>query len=254
MKSGPTMKMSLTPDRLKTMEVFNKEKGAAIAGRRPPHKIPRKAPASDTPFDASSLPASPELPPKMATPPREGDLPPLPNGHRSRQSSIASRMAKPLVASRNRSASASTPPVANSGLLARKASQEASLSSPTSRAPRVTPKAIDTASGIPQKTRTIARNAADMDLDELMGDSDDEDVPTPASVPASLSTPPSRPSPKIGQARPAGTGVSAGTRDLIDFLSSAPPDEGLPANSSVSSLEGSKKNSGRLQRMMSKLK
>lgn len=258
MKSGPTMKMSLTPDRLKTMESFNREKGAIAASRRPPQKPSRKG---DTPFDASSLPASPELPSKTAaaTQPNEhDDLPPLPNGHRSRQGSLVSRMSKPLAAPRSRAASTSTPPVASSGMLARKASQEPSMSSPTTKA-RPVPKAIDTSSGMPQKTRTIARNVADMDLDELMGESEDEDEerasgptsivsPTPRSVAApSLASSQSRP-------RPVGTGVSAGTRELMDFLSSGPPDDGMPANDSVTSLEGTKKGSGRLQRMMSKLK
>lgn len=97
--------------------------------------------------------------------------------------------------------------------------------------------------GRPPRTRKIQRNRESLDLDDIMGDSDDERpaVDTQSKPAASRNGRPMK--------------VSASTRELIDFLAEGPPDFPQPPfPTSPPSLDGGKqRGSGRLQRMMSKL-
>jgi len=99
----------------------------------------------------------------------------------------------------------------------------------------------------PKRTRKIQRNRESLDLDDIMNGSGDEDN---ASSPDNQSPQPATP-------HSGGLPVSKQTRELMDFLAEGPPNLGLnnpsPPNTSVSIETGKPKNSGRLQRMMSKL-
>jgi hypothetical protein len=104
----------------------------------------------------------------------------------------------------------------------------------------------------PPRTRAVQRNLESIDLDDIMGESDDENAaPSPPQVK------------QMGVAssprHPRQTAVSASTRDLMDFLAEGPPDttaedmsgsitDGLPTREPAKS-----KGSRRLQKMISKL-
>lgn len=118
-------------------------------------------------------------------------------------------------------------------------------------------------SGFPPRTRIIQKNRESLDLDDVMGGSDDEDL----SLTAAKVKPRQPVSPKRS---PSTHGVSSRTRELMDFLAEGPPEppvskegkemldflaQGPPSslyNSSAISLD-SKPKAGRLQRMISKL-
>jgi hypothetical protein len=109
----------------------------------------------------------------------------------------------------------------------------------------------------PPRTRKIQQNRESIDLDDIMGGSDDDDDPpiTPAKQAKQVGTP----------KRAGHHAVSAGTRDLMDFLAEGPPDTGGgrdmadfsadgPSGYNAGIVESGKpKGSGRLQRMISKL-
>ncbi|KAF8914298.1 hypothetical protein CPB84DRAFT_1721254 [Gymnopilus junonius] len=266
MRSTSTMKVSLTPDRLKTMEMYKQEKDRAL--RRPA-----------THFSSNS---EPDIPPSSRTntqrPPLrnvdsiiedEEEHTNLPKG-RPRQASVAAPSSPTVPAVQTRLRSVST---------------SGALRSPTRKPPRVAPssfalpplptsttmqqsrdvrqyKAADK-NGFPPRTRKIQRNRDSLDLDDVMnGSDDDQDEDAPASQPTrSPSTPRSAAAPHT---------VSAKTRELMDFLAEGPPEppmsksgrelvnflaEGPPdyATSAISLDTSKPKGAGRLQRMISKL-
>jgi hypothetical protein len=105
---------------------------------------------------------------------------------------------------------------------------------------------------LPPRTRTVQQNRESIDLDDVMGVSDDENVapPPPPVKQMNVVISPSRPKPHA---------VSASTRDLMDFLAKGPPDTGSRDVSDLFS-EGphtgepeKSKGSRRLQKMISKL-
>lgn len=106
----------------------------------------------------------------------------------------------------------------------------------------------------PPRTHKVQKNRESIDLDDVMGGSDDDYPPaTPAKHTTPLPTTPKRPGQHI---------VSAGTRDLMNFLAEGPPGLGgshdrvdfLSDGPSSYTTESVKpKGSGRLQRMISKL-
>lgn len=141
----------------------------------------------------------------------------------------------------------------------------------------------------PQKTRRVQRNRESMDLDDIMAGSDDEEeaqvvtaikaAPTPTRRTAPPATPssrdlmdflseeppssqplpsaprtPMRSTPSLASSRPA---VSKATQEMMDFLAQGPPAhvEFSPAVSVSPSVDAasSRKGSGRLVRMISKL-
>lgn len=124
------------------------------------------------------------------------------------------------------------------------------------------PQEINTKGGYPPRTRKIQGNRESLDLDDVMGGSDDDDevlvVPTPAPRVVKTPVTPRAAKPK----------VSASTRDLMDFLAQGPPEtpslpggsrdidffpDGPPMSPVGSTEHGKPKGGGRLQRMMSKL-
>lgn len=112
--------------------------------------------------------------------------------------------------------------------------------------------------GQPPRKRRVARNRESIDLDDVMGVSDDETEeaavrPSPATRSVSAASTPVKP--KQASTQPY---VSQNARDLIAFLEEGPPDEphfphSSSANASVISFESSRAKAGRFSRMMSKL-
>ncbi|KAG6856789.1 hypothetical protein H0H87_000757 [Tephrocybe sp. NHM501043] len=238
MRSSSTMKVSLTPDRLKTMEAYKQEKERG--NRRPPVSF---KPESD-------LPQPPPPPP-----------PPRATGRRSsiyrvdsiKEDDEEGASKPPLPLTRNRQASVSSPPT-TSPPPSRVRSVSTSSPSTHPMASVQNRRHVNMVQGpsFPPRTRKIQRNRESLDLDDVMAGSDDEEIAPPAAA----SKTPVKATPKRN-----GQHVSASTRDLIDFLSAGPPPDaggslvdigadGLPYGSSQN---GKPKGTGRLQRMISKL-
>jgi hypothetical protein len=91
----------------------------------------------------------------------------------------------------------------------------------------------------PVKSRSVVRNRESLDLDDVMGDSGDED-----SDDVVVLAPQKRQTPHT---------VSPITRDLMDFLADGPPDSPPSGNQNIAPSETPKSKSNRLQKMMSKL-
>jgi hypothetical protein len=269
MRSTSTMKVSLTPDRLKTMEMYKQEKDRSAIRRPATH------------FSSNS---EPDIPPSSRT---NGQRPSL-----RHVDSIVEDEEEQNLKGRPRQASIATPPAPSLAGVTQTRSRSVSTSSAVRgpvrkpvRAPSVKaapssfaraspspdmvqsrdfrqPKVSDN-NGFPPRTRKIQHNRDSMDLDDIMnGSDDDQDVSIPvAQQPRAPSTP--------RRANPPHA-VSTKTRELIDFLAEGPPEPPLSQNgrelmnflaegppdygSSAISLDTSKpKGAGRLQRMISKL-
>ncbi|KDQ64137.1 hypothetical protein JAAARDRAFT_27755 [Jaapia argillacea MUCL 33604] len=269
MRSGATMKVSLTPDRLKTMEVHNKDKhrrdGRRVDGKATPTEaVPIPSPTNKT---EDSSPGSPHRSPDTRRPSLirnvhsilEDDEEQRPaKVHMSRSvpletsvSSSRNHSPHPPVASAARLRSISTSNMLDSkppAAVVRKMSHDALPSSTSQRPQRSVPKPLDT-TGQPTRTRKVGRNRESLDLDDIMGGSDDDD-----DLPLASSKPPLTPkTPKAGNGQPA---LSARTRELIDFLSEGPPEMPppvIPSGPSMVSLGTTKSRQSGLRRMMSKL-
>ncbi|KAJ4479119.1 hypothetical protein J3R30DRAFT_3474226 [Lentinula aciculospora] len=262
MKSDATMKVSLTPDRLKTMEVYKQEKDQRGTRPKPP-SLPAGNPEID--LFTSSIPPRPfrrpSVPNVNSIVEDEEETPVVkPTQPRTRQTSVASPPPKSLSIpnTRARSQSAAAPPVK------RKVSKTALASGSTSTPAAMLqtrefrmPQTFD-GPGFPQKTRKIQRNPESLDLDEVMAGSDDEDLDETEIV---------SPSKSFASSTPSHMKVSTRTKELMDFLNEGPPSTGInefggrspmnhPPVSKPSMDNGSTKSkgSGRLQRMISKLK
>ncbi|KAF8076707.1 hypothetical protein FPV67DRAFT_1559110 [Lyophyllum atratum] len=266
MRSSATMKVSLTPDRLKTMEVYKQEKDQR-GNRRP-------APISFKPnlifllsHHEQLVVAQSLLRVDSIQEDDEEGLATKPSPTRSRQASITSPPAPKANPPRVRSIS-----TASSGAASRAFAKLSQSSTPSPAS--IQPKVVNSASmqnprhfgkgqdPFPPRTRKIQHNRESIDLDDVMGGSDDEDIPAPR-------TPAKSTSPR----RNGQHGVSASTRDLMDFLAQGPPpDTGGPASNfngnglhtgnfpfsgnglhNGNSENGKSKGTGRLQRMISKL-
>lgn len=116
--------------------------------------------------------------------------------------------------------------------------------------------------GPPQVTRRVGRHRESLDLDEIMGYSDEEAEVPPRSSSKAHGTHTSSSSvsalSKTSSKTQGQPHVSKAARDLIAFLEEGPPDEphfspSPSVNASVISFESSKTKSGRLHRMMSLL-
>ncbi|KAJ7682228.1 hypothetical protein DFH06DRAFT_1278022 [Mycena polygramma] len=272
MRSGSTMKVSLTPDRLKTMEVYKQEKDRG--SRRPP---PLAFSKGDNP-DHSSAPPSrangrrpslrnesivedeEEMPSKSLPTPRRNITSPS-NGPSASTTSISSTSnssaSRVVPRKSSRSHLEQAPPMPMPPQPKRGPSGPAGFDNP----------------GFPAKTRRIQKNREDMDLDDIMGGSDDDDEPPPAPrTPSKGHHAPSTPkrtvaSPAaavssstrelmefLAEGPPDVPKVSASGRDMMDFLAQGPPDQGNISSNGVSTIENGRKGStGRLQRMISKL-
>ncbi|KAJ7098695.1 hypothetical protein B0H15DRAFT_901252 [Mycena belliarum] len=285
MRSDSTMKVSLTPDRLKTMEVYKQEKDQR-GNRRP---APLAFSKSDP--DSSSTPPSrangrrpslrhvdsivedeEEVPSRSAPTQRRNIIPPTaPSTSTTSISSTSSSRVVPRSSSRSNLSPEATPPLP--------------MAYPKRGGPGPSGPAGFDGDSFPVKTRRIQKNRESLDLDAVMaGSDDDDDEPAPAPAPAPR-TPSKTPAPSSTQTPRRATSqtplrassphavsastrdlmnflnegppdvpkVSAAGRDMIDFLAQGPPDNGITSSAGVSTIENGKKGSGRLQRMISKL-
>ncbi|KAH9939258.1 uncharacterized protein BXZ73DRAFT_44012 [Epithele typhae] len=271
MRSGTTMKVSLTPDRLKSMEVYKQERserdrqgrragqaekgvdsGAATANPTEHRRFPNGRPALR---HVDSIIEDEE----------EGSTaPPLQSNAAMRTRNMSLTTASP---------SATNPPTRASDPRLRSVSisnvphprHEDGISRKSSNSKRPSgrrletqntapaPAAMDGPNSTPKRTRKVQRARESMDLDDIMAGSDGEgDVgeSKPSRGPTTSSSP-------ISPRKPSGgPHISRAAQDLIAFLDAGPPEEpsyNSTANASVISFESSKGRSGRLQRMMSKL-
>ncbi|KAI0041572.1 hypothetical protein FA95DRAFT_1576284 [Auriscalpium vulgare] len=263
MRSGETMKVSLTPDRLRTME-------SSRGQQRPPRRAPQKSASAENvrgaPVANDVQHAFASLEPKH----HGGRRPSLhqvdsivedeePREHVSR-SPNGRRQDAPLTppssigAPRTRSTSTSGAMASNGRQVTRKSSLGLKGGAPPvslpqqMRDPRLGAKQD---AGLPPRTRKIQRNRESLDLDDIMNGSDGEsDVPLPKAAVS-----PTSPGRKLPYA------VSSSARDLISFLEEGPPsDPVLPqaraatfSQVSLTPTTKSGKGGNRLQRMISKL-
>lgn len=246
MRSGQTMKLSLTPDRLQTFEVFAKEKGQRKASvRSPSSSSPStpgsapKSPAAKRPVANSGLRDVDSIDEKEEDMPTNGisrslsksvriqaDPPPVPKGGKAANSLGASP--------RSRAVSSADPPsskLVSSQSITRKASLSAGIAAPSAfkelkSAPPTQRHMPDMDSGFPKKNRHVKRDS--LDLDDLS-----DEGPAIRKKASNLAAKPNA--------------SSSSTRELIDFLSEGPPE--VPQ-----SPETSKPKSGsRLRTMVSRL-
>ncbi|KAI0340869.1 hypothetical protein BDW22DRAFT_356386 [Trametopsis cervina] len=251
MRSSTTMKVSLTPDRLKSMEVYKQEKRRAKAAGQEVENDPFLAVAGSEVKRAVSarraharvvdaITEDDEPSPIKAQPLSPSQTVVVP---RTRQTSLSGAGPSPPAAARSRSVTISNPQV-----LAKKRSVgQIKPGVPPIPPSILVPQRDNMVSngspmqyGRPPRTRKIARNRESLDLDDVMGGDDDEIMPM---------SPPKTPK------TPGKPYISKTARDLIDFLDEGPPQELEPPNMNASmiSLESSRSRSGRLQRMISKL-
>ncbi|KAI5993650.1 hypothetical protein EDD15DRAFT_2367392 [Pisolithus albus] len=256
MRSGSTMRVSLTPDRLRTMEVPNKDRPRQL-GR---HKVSTKS-------DRTSVSESFSL---SAPPSARGSRPPLrsvesiieddeddvaPNtspASRPRQLSAsppaAATYRSPSLM-RIRSASTSNTSVAKLAVVSSKNPQRAEStvlpvlpSSPAESVQRhkAPPKELNMKAIKAPPARRPARNRESLDIDDIMGYSDEE-----------VSTSAGRKDSRLEEKQ---KGLSTNTRDLIDFLAEGPPEPlAAPSPSNDSFLSLTPKKAGRLQKMLSRI-
>ncbi|KAG1815713.1 uncharacterized protein BJ212DRAFT_238176 [Suillus subaureus] len=241
MRSGSTMKVSLTPDRLRTMEALNKEKARFNALLAPTAPDQPKRTTRPSLRHVDSIHEDDEIQPIAKPPPTS----------RPRQLSAATASgSSPPSSTRARSASSADPMVLKSTTFPPPRPPQSNLGS-SLKLPNLTPSKVqqkqtrpvphglDVNQSRPPRTRTVARNRESLDLDDIMGGSDNEDEAEKLK-----STPCYNPQ----------RGVSASARELIDFLAEGPPEPPptSPTNINSGSLLTSKK-TGRLQRMISKI-
>ncbi|KAG1868207.1 hypothetical protein C8R48DRAFT_771900 [Suillus tomentosus] len=258
MRSGSTMKVSLTPDRLRTMEALNKEK-ARFNGRKTSLQSSHKDSISSEALLASTAPDQP----KRTTRPslrhvdsihEDDEIQPIvkpPPTSRPRQLSAATTSGfSPPSSTRARSASSADPMVLKSTTFPPPRQPHPSLGSSLKlpnltpskaqqKRPKPIPHGLDVDQSRPPRTHTVARNRESLDLDDIMGASENEDEAEKLKS-----------TPCYNSQR----GISASARELIDFLAEGPPEP--PATSPTNFNSGSlltPKKTGRLQRMISKI-
>ncbi|KAF8345563.1 hypothetical protein F5887DRAFT_884708 [Amanita rubescens] len=263
MRSTSTMKVSLTPDRLKTMEAYKQEKDQ----RAQKMLVNNKLDADTSSVVSGSGRLSARQVESIVEDEEEGNaFPKLPPASRHRQGSITSPPDEPSLASnRNRSFSMSssssrafgkkllrnTPPVSSSHMF--HSPSLSSMRAPNQAVSRQLPGGADI-NPFPVRTRKVQRHRESLDLDDVMNGLDD-DIPSSAKQ-----TKPPVATHTI-HSEPAKKGVSQSTRDLMDFLSEGPPEtpsmgssfDGPSASPKMSATDTARKTPGRLQRMISKL-
>ncbi|TFY74052.1 hypothetical protein EWM64_g9960 [Hericium alpestre] len=271
MRSGDTMKMSLTPDRLKSMEVYNKER-QRVAKQASLQNAPITARAVDIPTNGvepqrNGHPSSEGLPGRNGAPrpslrhvdsiieddeePKEAIVSSTVHKPNPSPASIAN---PPPTASAARLRSLSQPAAVQNGRYVgggRKTSLSSHpmpppISTPPMRDPRLASKQTGSLS-TPKRTRKIQRNRESLDLDDIMNGSDDEILASPEPSTTAAATPRQTPY------------VSRAARELISFLEDGPPPEIQPQRPAAVSMVSltpttkSGKGGNRLQRIMSKL-
>ncbi|THH31927.1 hypothetical protein EUX98_g2297 [Antrodiella citrinella] len=258
MRSGATMKVSLTPDRLRSMEVYKAERkrqlaqnnGTGSTSPEPKRGHPGRRPSvrnveAIVEDDEDSSPSQPG--PATAQVPRPTS-PPSSFLPRVRQTSLVNTHAAASSAANLRVRSVSVSAVSEN---APKKKVEMPPPLPPPKGPQAAlPKQMN--GGGPPRTKRVVRNRESLDLDDIMKGSDGEeegdDLP-PAPL-QKLAKPVGSPT---GYRKPQ---ISQSARELIDFLDEGPPQEfGLsPANASMLSFTSTKTSkSGRFRSMMSRL-
>ncbi|KAI6034560.1 hypothetical protein BKA83DRAFT_6999 [Pisolithus microcarpus] len=202
MRSGSTMKVSLTPDRLRTMEVPNKERPRQL-GR---HKGLTKSDRTSR-YRACRC----DLPLSIAY-----------------EDQVCVYLQHFSCKARRRFFQASSTPRINGSPRASKfpcrVSASKELNMKATKAP----------------ARRPARNRESLDIDDVMGYSDEE-----------VSTSAGRKDSRLEEKQ---KGLSTNTRDLIDFLAEGPPGPlAAPSPSNDSFLSLTPKKAGRLQKMLSRI-
>ncbi|KAH7887492.1 hypothetical protein F5I97DRAFT_838066 [Phlebopus sp. FC_14] len=249
MRSGSTMKVSLTPDRLRTMEMLTKDK-ARTNGRQ------KGKTEGVSRTEASFVPTSPEQPKRakkqslrqvdsIIEDEEERSLQRPPPTSRPRQLSAATASGYNAASfTRLRSSSTSEPPKTNATPKHLMRCDSKSFPTPSNSGPasitrrKAAPQELDINASRPPRTRTIARNRESLDLDDVMGGSDEENMEGGLKPSASAKQ----------------RGLSASARDLIDFLAEGPPEVPNKISSmNESSPSLTPKKSGRLQKMISKI-
>ncbi|KAI6163236.1 hypothetical protein EDD17DRAFT_1477037 [Pisolithus thermaeus] len=252
MRSGSTMRVSLTPDRLRTMEDRPRQLGR--------HKGSTKSDRTSV-SDSFSFSAPPSA--RGTRPPLQSvesiieddeDAAMAPNSSptsRPRQLSAAAPAAATYRSPslmRIRSASISNTSVAKLAVVPSKHSPRPESTvlpvlpkSPAESVPRhkAPPKELNVKAA-KASPRRPARNRESLDIDDIMGYSDEE-------IPANAGRKNSRPQEKK-------KGLSSNTRDLIEFLAEGPPESlATPSPSNDSYLSLTPKKAGRLQKMISRI-
>ncbi|KAG2042121.1 hypothetical protein BDR03DRAFT_889447 [Suillus americanus] len=257
MRSGSTMKVSLTPDRLRTMEALNKEK-ARFNGRKTSLQSSHKDSISS---EVLLAPTAPDQPKRTTKPSlrhvdsihEDDEIQPIakpPPTSRPRQLSAATASgSSPPSSTRARSASSADPMVLKPTTFPPPRPPHSSLGS-SLKLPNLTPSnvqqkqtksvphGLDVNQSRPPRTRTVARNRESLDLDDIMGGSDNEDE-----------TEKLKSAPCYNPQR----GISASARELIDFLAEGPPEPPTSPTNINSGYLMTPKKTGRLQRMISKI-
>ncbi|TBU43298.1 hypothetical protein BD309DRAFT_864596 [Dichomitus squalens] len=273
MRSGATMKVSLTPDRLKSMEVYKQERfererlsrrGTQSADNIQDGSLPLPEPRPRTTTGRSSIRHVDSIVEDEEEHSSSSNHAAVasPTSLQSNAASASARMrntsftatsagSRPPSDQRLRSISISNVPhPRDKDGITRRVSNSNGTSRAGGRTGSQNAAPPPPSAGMPKRTRKKQVNRESMDLDEIMAGSDGEDVDVeevrpPASLPASPRTP--------GGSRPH---ISKAAQDLIAFLEEGPPEEpsySSSVNASVISFESTKTRSGRLQRMMSRL-
>ncbi|KAI6152345.1 hypothetical protein BKA82DRAFT_4110266 [Pisolithus tinctorius] len=253
MRSGSTVRVSLTPDRLRTMEVLNKERSRPPGRQKGLTKTDRASVSESLSAPPSARSTRSPLQPVESIIEDDEDAMALnpPPTSRPRQLSAAGAAAasyRPTSFMRIRSASTSDSSVAQPLAASSKQTQPSEstvLPTPPSSAaesvprPKAPPKELNM-NAVKAPVRRPGRNRESLDLDDVMGYSDEE---TPVS-----------PGRKISRPQEKHKGISTNTRDLIDFLAEGPPEPlATPSPSNDSFLSLTPKKSGRLQKMISRI-
>ncbi|KAI5119590.1 hypothetical protein M0805_005762 [Coniferiporia weirii] len=265
MRSGTTMKVSLTPDRLRTFDVYNKEKGrGAINKIVIPAPImtshaTNKAPLQDSPAINSAAEATAGQAMKKSYPQQQRQVDAIEededvlgkdfNGARTRKQSkgappVSYEVPPPM---RTRSASTSQTSVSSLGsrhAVGRKGSLSAfAIESPHSQSLR----AMNSSNNVPKTAdstsstftgRRVQQSLSRDSIDDILNGSSEEDMPVKKAA---------------GRRRAPTVGVTSQTADLIDFLNSGPPDLPKAISPSISPIDNRMKR-GRLRSIVSRLK
>ncbi|KAI0750620.1 hypothetical protein C8Q80DRAFT_1099245 [Daedaleopsis nitida] len=273
MKSGATMKVSLTPDRLKSMEVYKQERHERERMNRRAGQVIEKA--QDGGVAGSVMVPLPPIPTDSKRP-ANGNGRPLrhvdsivedeeeySSSNNARQSPFQSNAAARMRNASFTAASASSRAAADLRLRSISISNvphprhEDGITRKTSSARHVVPgkvgsqnsaPVVSSQPGMPKRKGKVQKSRESMDLDEVMGGSEgEEELVSPSPRNGTRSSEPSTPK------KPH---ISSAAQDLIAFLDAGPPEDNgynPSINGSVLSFESSKTRTGRLQRMMSKL-
>lgn len=256
MRSGSTMRVSLTPDRLRTMEVPNKDRPRQLGRHKGSTKSDRTSVSDSFSFSAppSARGTRPPLQSVESIIEDDEDAAMAPNSSptsRSRQLSAAAPAAATYRSPslmRIRSASTSNASVAKLATVPSKHSPrpESTVLPVLARSPaesvqrhKAPPKELNVKAA-KAPPRRPARNRESLDIDDIMGYSDEE-IPTSAGR-------------KNSRLEEKQKGLSTNTRDLIEFLAEGPPEPlATPSPSNDSFLSLTPKKAGRLQKMISRI-